>query len=108
MLIVAQSREWIYLQTPQFILSNASDTEAPLDLELTVRHGAITGGSLSTRSTIESGPSVVQLGEDLLGCRLHEIRSWENAAGPSLASLNSGDKEYLLNWLQSMLLHVSK
>jgi lipoate-protein ligase A len=79
-LIMQQSLEWTYLQTPQFTFSSRSNNNKdatvattrnfPL-IEFTARFGVV------TECNIQLTPSSPSIGENLLGKRLHEIADWE-------------------------------
>lgn len=90
-----KSLEWTYLQTPQFTISNTSDPDAPFDLELTVRHGAINGWTIKHRdgSASELASGVDHMKEK----RLHLISSWDDLFAGT--SLGPGEKTYLVDWL---------
>ena len=107
-LIILQSLEWMFLQTPQFSVFNVSDEEAEVDLELTVRHGAFTGGSISGRDGSGSANGVRKLDDHLKGKKLHEIDSWESELGANLSSLRTKDRSHVLEWLQRIFPQISK
>lgn len=98
-----QSPEWTYLQTPQFTLNAYTFTSARADLELLVRNGIVTGGFCRARDKDGVVRSETELSPDLVGRRLHDIRSWEQALGPTLDTLPRPRSQRLVAWLQKML-----
>ena len=91
------------MQTPQFTLSNAAEDGATVNIELTVRHGIFTGGSISNRNTKSTVKVDIDDIQELQGQKLHEIRSWEAVLDSSSISFNTREKAALANWLQDML-----
>lgn len=102
MLTWRQSLDWKYLQTPQFTISTKGDATPDLDLELSVRYGAINGGSLSTGHTA----SRHELPSEALGLKLHEVRSWEENFCSEVHGLSSAQRDGLSEWLHKMLPRV--
>ena len=98
-----KSLDWKYLQTPQFSLSSAADETINVDMELTVRHGAVTGGHVSAREFNSSAVAKYELNDGVLGQKLHELRSWDTTLNSSLQTLDARDKSSLFSWLQRML-----
>lgn len=94
--------DWKYLQTPQFTLSSARDETLNLNIELTVRHGIITGGSISEEGQ-GTEVAVVDDLRALQGQKLHEIRSWKGVLDSLLPALSSQAKSTVVSWLQRML-----
>ena len=95
-----KSKEWKYLQTPQFSLSNAADEFAKVSIELIVRHGAITEGYIFNH---DPGRTNLELEGTLIGQKLHEIQSWESTLRSSLDSMESKAGRYLVDWMDNLL-----
>ena len=76
-------------------------------MELIVRHGVITAGSFSTRGSGEPTSSSINLGDNVVGQKLHELRSWEIALSSDTKSLEFRERESLLAWLQQMLPEIT-
>jgi hypothetical protein len=92
--------DWKYLQTPQFTLSNATyERHDPL-IELTVRHGIITGSSVTREGGVDVSTTSI---DDLKGQKLHDIESWGSALETTLAAFDSREKASVVNWLEWML-----
>ncbi|KAK5134257.1 hypothetical protein LTR08_006801 [Meristemomyces frigidus] len=98
-----KSPEWTYLQTPQFSISNQSDTLTDVDLELSVRNGVISSGFCGTRKSGYSGAARTGLPAGLDGRRLHDISSWDDELGGSLPSVSHDRVTRLCKWLHMML-----
>jgi len=66
-------------------------------VELAVRNGALVSGSCGSTA----------LPPRLLGCKLHEIRSWEDLVGRWLQDASLGmdpvDRDKISGWLEKML-----
>ena len=92
--------DWKYLQTPQFTLSNAVHEQHDLLIELTVRHGIVTGSTVASERGTNVGASSI---DGLKGQKLHEIESWEAALETTLAAFDSREKVFVVNWLERML-----
>jgi hypothetical protein len=84
-------------------LSNAADDTAAASIELTVRHGTVTGGYISSRNPKSTFKINVDDIEELQGQKLHKIRSWDAVLDSSNLRLDSGEKAALAKWLQDML-----
>lgn len=95
-----KSLDWTYLQTPQFTLSNRLDTDAPVDLELTVRHGTITAAAVRSRDDSATGFAFDV--DKMTETKLHCISSW-NEVFESQASLPLFQRSYLEQWMQRIL-----
>lgn len=113
-LIIPQSLRYKYEQTPRFILSNASDEQARVHLDLTIREGRVIGGSISASDSDDGTISDFDFGEEPYRPKLHEIDSgrvdhrgdevsWENVLAPALCNLGSEDQRYLLHWLRRII-----
>ncbi|CZT24719.1 related to lipoyltransferase [Ramularia collo-cygni] len=94
-----RSDAWTYLQTPQFTISTESDEGIDIDLELSVRYGAINGITVDT----EAVPSEPDKG--LLGLKLHEITSWDSSINDerALRQLQTSRRTRLVEWLEHKL-----
>ena len=105
-----------YESTPQFILSNASDEEARIHLELTIREGQVLRGSVSPRYLSAGIASVsdFEVHQELDRPKLHEIDSgiadqngnsvsWDHVLATGLRDLHSEDRLHLVRWLQRIL-----
>lgn len=89
-----KSREWTFLQTPQFTFSSRGDPSTPADssketnarrassidvpatdaiIEFTARYGVI------TEADVRLTPSSPSIGDGLVGKRVHEITDWRDA-----------------------------
>lgn len=89
-----KSREWTYLQTPQFTFNSRGNPSTPTDstssttsnkstpnnvpttdaiIEFTARYGVI------TEANVRLTPSSPSIGDGLVGKRLHEITDWRDA-----------------------------
>ncbi|KAI7508024.1 hypothetical protein KC347_g6438 [Hortaea werneckii] len=95
-----RSLEWTYLQTPQFTVSNASDKEARIHFELSVRNGAINGGFAyevgEEQHKIDISPSTI-------GQRLHEIQDFDSFVSRAFPTLGALESHQLSAWLHRML-----
>ncbi|KAI6886769.1 hypothetical protein KC363_g7081 [Hortaea werneckii] len=95
-----RSLEWTYLQTPQFTVSNASDKEARMHFELSVRNGAINGGFAyevgEEQHKIDISPSTI-------GQRLHEIQDFDSFVSRAFPTLGALESHQLSAWLHRML-----
>lgn len=99
---VVQSLDWTFLQTPQFSLATKNEAVPGIDLDLTVRNGAISGVSLAN----EQGKD--DRNEDgMLGRKVHEIESWSPILESSLHELDQSQKDRLSQWLGKMLPRVT-
>ena len=72
-------------------MSNRSDLKAPIEIELTVRHGVISdariqGKQMSLDRTTET--------------RIHEVALWEDAL--DLQALSTTDRLHLTAWLDQV------
>lgn len=94
-----KSLDWTYLQTPQFTISNQSDPDPNVHLELTIRHGSITKAEIWPQEGRASGFSSSL--ETLKEKKLHKIWSWADVFQES--SLRSEDKAKLVDWLQRII-----
>ncbi|KAI5360051.1 putative lipoyltransferase/lipoate-protein ligase [Septoria linicola] len=94
-----KSLDWTYLQTPQWSISSKNANPPGLDLDLSVRYGAINSAVLE----IERRASDIT--EALVGRKVHEITGWSAVMEPVLKgqSLGRGKSESLGNWLNKML-----
>lgn len=94
-----QSDAWTYLQTPQFTISTKSEQTLDVDLELSVRYGAIDSRFLG------SGDIGGASQKGLLGLKLHEVTSWASAIDDEelLHQLDSTRKSRLVEWLAEKL-----
>lgn len=70
---------------------------------MTVRHGIIAGGFISSRSLQDTVKIDIDDIGELQGQKLHEIRSWEAVLDSSTLTLGSGEKVALARWFQDML-----
>ncbi|KAF2158602.1 hypothetical protein M409DRAFT_71547 [Zasmidium cellare ATCC 36951] len=95
-----QSLEWKYLQTPQFTISTKEQVEG-VNMELTVRYGAITNGSITFNNG--GSTSTFELPGAVVGLKLHELSSWEGDFCSPLEGLGPVEKMKLANWLHKML-----
>ena len=73
-----------------------------LNVELTVRHGIITAGSIFSKSP-EAVTTTVDDLEALRGQKLHKVPSWQAVLDSSLGTLSNHEKTSVLTWLQHML-----
>lgn len=74
-----------------------------MDLELTVRYGAITGATLAVGHDTGASSSATELSGSIIGRKIHETASWEAAFGTELDQLDSWQKTRLFEWLGQML-----
>lgn len=95
-----QSLEWKYLQTPQFTISTEEQVEG-VNMELTVRYGAITSGSIAFNDG--ASISTLELPGAVIGLKLHEVSSWEDDFCSPLEGLGPAEKTNLAKWLHKML-----
>ena len=100
MLIRKQSLPWTYLQTPQFTIST-NEQFIDFRMELSVRYGAITGGSFTLQEQASS--STFELPETVAGLKLHEVTSWEDDFCSHLNRLVPTQRSKLATWLHKML-----
>ncbi|KAI7629948.1 hypothetical protein KC343_g4933 [Hortaea werneckii] len=95
-----RSLEWTYLQTPQFTVSNASDNEASIHFELSVRNGAVNGGFVCEvgeyQPKIDISPSTI-------GQRLHEVQDFDSFVSRAFPTLGAPEGSQLSAWLHRML-----
>ncbi|CAK4026781.1 lipoate- ligase A [Lecanosticta acicola] len=98
-----KSPDWTFLQTPQFTISTRSQAVLDVDLELTVRYGAVTNASLTVDRDSGAAAAVSDLRGGIIGQKIHEIVDWGAAFGPELDKLDTWRRERLLKWLESML-----
>ncbi|EME44716.1 hypothetical protein DOTSEDRAFT_63066 [Dothistroma septosporum NZE10] len=98
-----KSLDWTYLQTPQYTLSTKSLVLIDADLEISVRYGAIMGGSLAVSAEGGASDRTQTLGSGWLGRRVHEIQSWESEMSTDLQGLDAWQRSRLLEWLEKML-----
>ncbi|KAK1078667.1 hypothetical protein LTR33_007044 [Friedmanniomyces endolithicus] len=94
-----KSREWTFLQTPQFTISTSADPSATMEVELTVRNGAISGGHLRHRGSAE----LVDLDERSVGQRVHDITSWPETLSQMFAGVDGTERHRLGAWFERML-----
>ena len=74
-----------------------------MNLELTVRYGAITGATLTVGHDGDPSSSVTELSGDIIGRKIHETASWEVSFGTELDQLDPWQKTRLFAWLDQML-----
>ena len=78
-----------------------------IDVNLSVRYGAITGGHLTLSKTLSKmqgfASKSIEFGPDLIGRQLHKIESWEDALEPYLSEIHPSSKFQLSNWLEEMM-----
>nr|POE52092.1 putative lipoate-protein ligase a [Quercus suber] len=96
-----QSREWTYLQTPQFALTNKFQFDLCWEIELVAKYGALTSGSVKDSRDETSKP--FDLADGAIGQRLHEIESWEKVLGVALDGLTHIQRKGMVKWLERML-----
>ncbi|KAI7544015.1 hypothetical protein KC331_g7055 [Hortaea werneckii] len=95
-----RSLEWTYLQTPQFTLSNASDSEARTHLELSVRNGAINGGFAYE---VGEDQLKIDVSPGTIGQRLHEVQDFGSFVSSAFPTVDATANSQLSAWLQRML-----
>ncbi|TKA73098.1 hypothetical protein B0A55_04836 [Friedmanniomyces simplex] len=94
-----KSRDWTFLQTPQFTISTSADPSATMAMEFTVRNGALSGGHFRH----PGGVKVVHLNNSIVGQQLHEINSWPDTLTQMFADVDSIERRRLGAWLERML-----
>ncbi|KAK1068308.1 hypothetical protein LTR74_005806 [Friedmanniomyces endolithicus] len=94
-----KSREWTFLQTPQFTISTSADPAFTMDVELTVRNGAVSSGHLRHRGSAE----LVDLDKHSIGQRVHDIKSWPETLSHMFARVDSAECGRLGAWFERML-----
>ena len=83
-----KSKDWIYLQTPQFTFSSGMTEDdsrerpalpdyvpAAASVQFTARNGIITAADIRDGEVESSGST--NIGEALVGKKVHEIRDWQ-------------------------------
>ncbi|KAK4496454.1 hypothetical protein PRZ48_012434 [Zasmidium cellare] len=81
----------------QFTISTNQQVQG-VDIELVVRYGSITSGSITTNK--DEAPSTFHLLESAVGLKLHEVVSWEHDFCSQLQNLGSTERTQLADWLQ--------
>lgn len=99
-LMLRQSLDWTYLQTPQFMISTKQESIAGIGLELSVRYGAIADGSVARE---DASISTMELPKSLIGLKLHEVQSWEDEFCSQLQHVGPVERSKLAEWLHRML-----
>ncbi|KAK3673748.1 hypothetical protein LTR78_006301 [Recurvomyces mirabilis] len=94
-----KSLDWTYLQTPQFTVSNASDIPATVDLDLTVRNGIVSAGTLARRGASET----IDSRESVARPKLHEIESWPSGLQAMFPEVTNAERDRLAAWLKEVL-----
>ncbi|KAK0317335.1 hypothetical protein LTR82_011658 [Friedmanniomyces endolithicus] len=94
-----KSREWTFLQTPQFTISTSADPSCTTDVELTVRNGAISGGHLRHRG----GAVIVELNAHSIGQRVNNITSWPETLSQMFTGVDCAEGRRLGAWFERML-----
>jgi len=105
-----RSLDWTFLQTPQFTVSSRGNSTPGIEsfvdatvpeIEMTVRHGAITECTIALDEDSEAGKSLV-------GQRLQEITDWRAALPQpvSSSSMTQQQWEIATAWLQKMFPRV--
>lgn len=94
-----KSLDWTYLQTPQFTISNQSDADATVKLELTVRHGAITKSSIC----FQDGRAADDASDlsSATNTKLHQVPSWEQILVNG--DLKPEERAYLSDWITRLI-----
>ncbi|KAI6805462.1 hypothetical protein KC332_g13898 [Hortaea werneckii] len=95
-----RSLEWTYLQTPQFTVSNASDSEARTQFELSIRNGAINGGFAYE---VGEDQHKIDISPSTMGQRLHEIQDFDSFVSQAFPALGALESHQLSAWLHRML-----
>lgn len=105
-----RSRDWTFLQTPQFTVSSRGngspgiegfvDVTVP-EIELTVRYGAITESKIALEGEGNAG-------ESLVGQRLHKITDWRSTLPQPANSSGTVQQQWgsATAWLQRMFPRV--
>ena len=94
-----RSLDWTYLQTPQFTISNKSDADSLVDLELTVRHGAIVKSAIERREGSGDANTVELGGAD--SNKLHRMSSWDAILEKHALDMKEGKD--LAEWLHRII-----
>lgn len=74
-----------------------------VDLELTVRYGAITHGTLTLHADGGASDRQRQLSGNIIGAKVHEVQSWDEALSSELDALDPWQRQRLVEWLERML-----
>lgn len=91
------------------MLSNAADKNARMLLELVIREGRVTKGSLARRNSHDAEPSTFEIQEDSLLPKLHQLDgstmstwndAWEDELRQSLMNVASEDRKEVMAWLR--------
>ncbi|KAF2210025.1 hypothetical protein CERZMDRAFT_113494 [Cercospora zeae-maydis SCOH1-5] len=94
-----KSLDWTYLQTPQWSL-RTSDHDVPgVQLDLSVRYGAISG------ATLQLADSSHDVSDSLNGIKVHEVSDWTSVIRPLVtqAGVDAPQETSLSRWLNTML-----
>lgn len=104
MLTISQSLDWTYLQTPQFSISTGEEFPG-LTLDLSVKHGAVSGGTVDTASANDLTQALGESNGGILGLKLHETSSWKPYLEQELSSMRRTDLDIsgIAQWLKQML-----
>ncbi|KAK4901615.1 hypothetical protein LTR27_001387 [Elasticomyces elasticus] len=94
-----KSRDWTFVQTPQFTISTKAEPSINSDMELTVRNGAISGGTLCKRN----GEKILDLSEQLQGQRVQDVDSWSVTVSNMFEGIATAEARTLAAWLDTML-----
>ena len=78
-----------------------------MDIEMIVRHGVVTDGTISPRRATQTDESQRKLGKTVLDQKLHELQSWKSVLSPLQDRLGTQERTYLLDWLQRMIPNIA-
>lgn len=108
-----QSSEWTYNQTPQFTLSNSSESTRLVNIDLTARHGVITEASITPLAETPAETPLADtpmlelsaLNERFTGMTLLDLSNWAGGrlSSPQDALYMEDEVVHVVEWLQKML-----